>query len=772
MSKFQYAPGLPGYGTQGADGSDGSQGLSMYFSDLDGQSQGTEIRNRINGNEILSGAGGSLPGNRIYQTGDIFVDTNGLAYEIDLSLFNNYNPTPLSRLNTSTIFIEGLDTSTDVQYKRYYNSYLTDKFIVDNVYSSSGIGNYAQSPPSTDGIYGTGAINYGSISYVDLSIGDYLPYKVWNNTGDTGAPEEAIALVKEWQANHWRWGNLNNVGVQRDTSLSLDFSVVNTNGNLSVEGNYLNFNNSSGANYIESTTNLVINSDVTLSLYSDSNMLLASNSSTTNPGDLFMQGGDSTGSGNYDGGNLSFEGGEGSNNTSTNTPGAGGHILLEAGKSGDNPNYGTFPSYTNFFGKAGGYIGLVGGAGGDVNGQTDYGIGYGGAGGDVSISGGTGGDSTEAGGIYGSYTGGTGGHVRLTGGTGGPGDNLQGNGGNVYISGGNGHTRGKVIMSSYNNADVDFYGDIEMQSGRDVKLDSGTITAPSLSFRVQSDLGLYRYELDSIALALGDGNGRQGIRFNNGSDGAYIAPIDCSLVIQPVDLTTHSNGLGIEIVTRAAGSDGGPLALRTNGGESGGDGGDIKIEAGNGSGSGAGGSITISTGTGGTNGALTLDPTSTAVGGGLYINNLTNNTGAAFHLATVGTSGPFYIDNTAPGSDIRFKDIYREIKGSEVLESFNKIQSVYWKYNEHSKEVYQGGSDTSTMHVGLIAQELQPYYPELVKSFEGDNGEVYLSIDYEMMAPLFVEALKEHQSQIEDLKAIVEKQQDQIDKLLELNNLK
>ena len=34
--KFEYAPGLPGYGTQGADGSDGLLGVSFYFSEYAG----------------------------------------------------------------------------------------------------------------------------------------------------------------------------------------------------------------------------------------------------------------------------------------------------------------------------------------------------------------------------------------------------------------------------------------------------------------------------------------------------------------------------------------------------------------------------------------------------------------------------------------------------------------------------------------------------------------------------------------------------------------
>lgn len=796
MSKFQYAPGLPGYGTQGADGSDGSQGLSIYFSTLDGGSQSSAIRSAIGANNQLDGSGNPLPGNRIYQTGDIFIDTNGLAYEIDLSLFNNYNATPIARLNTSTIFIEGEDTSTSVVYQRYYNAYLTtDKFVVDNVFSSSGLSGYFQNPDQANGIYGTAAKNYATINYVDLSIGNYNPFAVWNNSADTLKPEEAIALVKEYQTNTWRLGNLDNFGNVRDTSLSLDFS------NFIIENNENYFQVSergvetdvSAFIFSKTSSNIIFSGSGVHEIYTPDGVL---------PADIHIFAGDSTQTGSaVVGGELNIYSGDGSNTTGILNGGVGGPINFSTGEGGTASVTGSndgragaggyFKVLTGDGGNSNGIDGdIYGGDGGGFtiksgdggNGTATTGFGYGGFGGDVSIMAGKGGNADGDDG----NEGGNGGDIWIVGGENGTGDDDQdGNGGDVFIRGGKenvlsgggrpgwvyidgGDPDGRVYINNFYNGLTTIGGDL-VTSG-EIRVPAGSAGNPSITFSIDTNLGFYRAGADELGISLGS----QQIQLNEGSDGAYINPIDCSLVLQPTTTTTTPAGLGIQIIgSYSNGGPGGSIDIRGGTGVGSYDGGDVYIKGGSGGGSARGGSITIEAETGGSfNGAINLIPTSTSVGGGLYISNLTNNTSATYHLAFTGTSGPLYIDNTTPASDIKLKDIYEEIKGEKILKSFSNLQSVYWKYNEHSKEVYKGGSDTSTMHIGLIAQELQPYYPELVKSFKGDNGEEYLSIDYEMMAPLFVEAIKEQQNKINDLKSIVEKQQEQINKLLELNNLK
>jgi len=236
--EFKYAPGLPGYGTQGIDGSNGLLGISTYFSDFDGITDATQITARINANKILFAADEFIPGypDRVYQTGDMFVDKNGRVYEIDLDLGQNFSDTG-SRLNTSTIFVEGIDTEVSPTYTRYSNSFGAEKFLVDNVYVSGTVNNYALAPESGDGVYGIGAVDYAQIKYVDNSINGssdfYHPYTIWSNTNDVLTPEKAIALVKVADEDHWRLGNLDGGGALRDVDFSLDFA------NLNVEGESL-----------------------------------------------------------------------------------------------------------------------------------------------------------------------------------------------------------------------------------------------------------------------------------------------------------------------------------------------------------------------------------------------------------------------------------------------------------------------------------------------------------------------------------------------------
>jgi hypothetical protein len=57
--------------------------------------------------------------------------------------------------------------------------------------------------------------------------------------------------------------------------------------------------------------------------------------------------------------------------------------------------------------------------------------------------------------------------------------------------------------------------------------------------------------------------------------------------------------------------------------------------------------------------------------------------------------------------------------------------------------------------IGLLAQEVQKLYPQLVTEFKGDNDEPTLGINYLGLIPVLIEGLKEQQKQIDELKKIV-----------------
>jgi hypothetical protein len=156
-------------------------------------------------------------------------------------------------------------------------------------------------------------------------------------------------------------------------------------------------------------------------------------------------------------------------------------------------------------------------------------------------------------------------------------------------------------------------------------------------------------------------------------------------------------------------------------------------------------------------------------GGANIINGASSNSGYALQLGGTfycSAAGTFAGDVTANASDKRLKTNIRNI--DSPLEKISKINGVYFNWNDKAKEL--ADKDTKTNQVGLIAQEIQKAFPEIVKAapfdveFDDENslpgqnkyksksGENYLTIQYEKMVPLLVECIKELKSEIEELK--------------------
>lgn len=107
-------------------------------------------------------------------------------------------------------------------------------------------------------------------------------------------------------------------------------------------------------------------------------------------------------------------------------------------------------------------------------------------------------------------------------------------------------------------------------------------------------------------------------------------------------------------------------------------------------------------------------------------------------------------------SDQRLKKNIRPI--NEALDKINKISGVVYQFNEVAK---QNGFDNADQQVGVIAQEIQEVLPEAVKFAPFDrthdnrsiSGENYLTVQYEKLIPLLIEAVKELSLEIDKLKA-------------------
>jgi hypothetical protein len=126
-------------------------------------------------------------------------------------------------------------------------------------------------------------------------------------------------------------------------------------------------------------------------------------------------------------------------------------------------------------------------------------------------------------------------------------------------------------------------------------------------------------------------------------------------------------------------------------------------------------------------------------GGGNNSNNALSVPDDSYMLAT---TSAFRVT----GDVIAYYSSDRELKNNLLpitgaLEKVKGIGGYSFDWNE-KQDVYKGRD------VGVIAQEVEEVLPEIVTTRE--NG--YKAVKYEKIVPLLIEAIKEQQTQIEDLK--------------------
>ena len=107
------------------------------------------------------------------------------------------------------------------------------------------------------------------------------------------------------------------------------------------------------------------------------------------------------------------------------------------------------------------------------------------------------------------------------------------------------------------------------------------------------------------------------------------------------------------------------------------------------------------------------------------------------------TSGTLSVVGDIVGYSSSDKALKENIKPIEdALDKISKISGYEFDWND-KQDVYEGHD------VGVIAQEIEDVLPEVVTT--RDNG--YKAVKYEKLAPLLIQAIKEQQELIEDLKA-------------------
>lgn len=180
----------------------------------------------------------------------------------------------------------------------------------------------------------------------------------------------------------------------------------------------------------------------------------------------------------------------------------------------------------------------------------------------------------------------------------------------------------------------------------------------------------------------------------------------------------------------------------------------LSILGANGNGA-AGGDVVIASGTGTTDGNILLNQTAgyvgvhnSAPGFNLHVGDgsLVSGTTVARFENAGGTCDvtPNVVGAVTCTSDIRVK---KNI--SEITDSLEKIGAIkVYSYNLTAEK------DDDPVHVGFLAQELETIMPDLVLTDK--NG--MKSVSYAGLTPYLVQAIKQQQSQINDLKSQLDSQ--------------
>jgi hypothetical protein len=101
-------------------------------------------------------------------------------------------------------------------------------------------------------------------------------------------------------------------------------------------------------------------------------------------------------------------------------------------------------------------------------------------------------------------------------------------------------------------------------------------------------------------------------------------------------------------------------------------------------------------------------------------------------------------------SDDRLKTNRNTI--ANALEKVRSLNGFTFNFNERALDEF--GKDTTIDHVGVSAQEVEKVLPEAVTDSAHDS---YLTVKYEKIVPLLIEAIKEQSDQIDSLREEIKK---------------
>jgi hypothetical protein len=127
--------------------------------------------------------------------------------------------------------------------------------------------------------------------------------------------------------------------------------------------------------------------------------------------------------------------------------------------------------------------------------------------------------------------------------------------------------------------------------------------------------------------------------------------------------------------------------------------------------------------------------------------NGSNNGATSSNLTFDGTNLSVGGDITAFASDERLKENIQPLENA--LDKVLALNGFTYSFNEIGQSL---GFDGLVRYVGVSAQEVQAVLPEAVKPAPVDSN--YITVQYEKLVPLLIEAIKELKAEINELKGV------------------
>lgn len=150
----------------------------------------------------------------------------------------------------------------------------------------------------------------------------------------------------------------------------------------------------------------------------------------------------------------------------------------------------------------------------------------------------------------------------------------------------------------------------------------------------------------------------------------------------------------------------------------------------------------------------------TANGAGVYGSSTSGDTGvsiggryAGYFNGNVRVAGSLTANSVTQTSDYRLKHDIKPV-GEDALAGIMALNAVEFKYNQRKMDCGDGNAinlyeeDSPILknkHYGLIAQELQEIFPDLVI----EEGDGYLSVNYIELIPLLIHSVQELSARLE-----------------------